>query len=1262
MRKYGDLLKIFAIFMMFIGTMLVPVGGSEPFAPVPDPYHNANVHVNVTFENGSAADGYSVLLRSIYSGPIYQDTTDSLGNVELSIPHQGWGPCDLYVKMGSGPNQAFEKVLIEPDGHHYFNITLSLVPTDNVTIKGRISDRQTDGIITGIDVRVQTSDIFDNQVLLMDTTGMDGVYEIKIPEPKGIIKVTALSTPDHETSWVEIFRYQDEMEIEVDLSLQPKNYPTNKVAIRFTNSTSGTPLYGDYLYVGGFNSEREHLSQSDYLYSPNSTNWWNLDIPKGEFQIYWNDHDILENLSLRAKTQIYTNGSDMTIDLQLDIPKMITLEVEVVNSSGPLNSAQITWNERHSTYYGEFEIEGRAYTNSSGRAFISVIQDRTTEFDLYGSGHQRMARHYTPQENSTEGAISVLMVETASEQGNEMAHATITVIDELSGVPVPNAGLDLIWRTNDDEFHIYEHTNDTGVFSGQLPVAFYDIITAENKLGTGIVENIEITTSGENNITILMDIRGQHPEDPVEIFFHVKNMDGDPLKDQFLYLNDLDVWKSSFLRSDEDGRVNANVVPGPYSRVSNDENLFYRQPWIGKDSIVIPPEGGQIDDLVLYPVMPLEEVTGHVKDHTTGQMIVDAHIDSRSYYILDDAHDLQSYPEEGEDGVKVADLDVKTDTGGFFRTYGVNALFLQASKQGYFPESRSRRMIQTRSDQVVEFELDPIPRSSVWMNGTVLDQDGASISSYIHIWDSDHTYGEPLFYNDGGSGSFDIFLYPGTFLIGYGNETLTDEVIVSVGENGTENIELVLRPTTFISGNVIGWNGTGIAGENITLETIIENGNNTFVSMETISNGSFIFQVTRGNFILHVDGTDIYFPYTTEILSTDGWTEIVLTIMMMNRTTADLSGMVLGIGGDHDLGIPFTQVDIFDPAGEVVASTITDGSGRYSFYDMLHGHYMILASPHDDLSLLSGIRSGYVNSDPFNITIEGVLVEFDLSLEFVMIDDEMFVHILETLPVGSNVSLDEPIVIMFSHEMNRTMLEEAFSIDPEPRNITFLWIDGAILVITHNGLDTNTTYLVTFDGIILSSSMLRIENWTGLSWNFSTGNEGTSFSLWLQDLVLDDEGNLTIVTWGKGGMTVYIVVEGLGSYLMIESGIIGQYSVRLPITDMEYNTTYNYHFSDSDGGPDLSPELVGAFTTPIAPTTVDDDVDDDTEDEEDNDEGLPIGSIIGMIIVSILLIFVIAILIILALRMMNGHENIDQDGNVENWDDDEEAESWGDGE
>ena len=145
-------------------------------------------------------------------------------------------------------------------------------------------------------------------------------------------------------------------------------------------------------------------------------------------------------------------------------------------------------------------------------------------------------------------------------------------------------------------------------------------------------------------------------------------------------------------------------------------------------------------------------------------------------------------------------------------------------------------------------------------------------------------------------------------------------------------------------------------------------------------------------------------------------------------------------------------------------------------------------------------------------------------------------------------------------------------------------------------------------------------------------------------------------------MTVFIVVEGLGSYPMAETYMMGRYSVRIPITDMEYNTTYNYHFSDSDGGQDRSPELVGEFTTPTSPISVDDDQ-DDTGDEGEESEGIPIGSIIGMIIISILLVLVIVILLICALRMKGGNGEIDQDDDdTEDWDDDEKEESWGDDE
>jgi hypothetical protein len=69
---------------------------------------------------------------------------------------------------------------------------------------------------------------------------------------------------------------------------------------------------------------------------------------------------------------------------------------------------------------------------------------------------------------------------------------------------------------------------------------------------------------------------------------------------------------------------------------------------------------------------------------------------------------------------------------------------------------------------------------------------------------------------------------------------------------------------------------------------------------------------------------------------------------------------------------------------------------------------------------------------------------------------------------------------------------------------------------------------------------------------------------------------------GRIGISVFVVVEGIGSYAGTEIAP-GTYTATIPGADLEYETTYSYHFSNASGGEDLSPSLGGTFTTPEEP-------------------------------------------------------------------------------
>ncbi|MGA1822211.1 MAG: right-handed parallel beta-helix repeat-containing protein [Thermoplasmatota archaeon] len=111
------------------------------------------------------------------------------------------------------------------------------------------------------------------------------------------------------------------------------------------------------------------------------------------------------------------------------------------------------------------------------------------------------------------------------------------------------------------------------------------------------------------------------------------------------------------------------------------------------------------------------------------------------------------------------------------------------------------------------------------------------------------------------------------------------------------------------------------------------------------------------------------------------------------------------------------------------------------------------------------------------------------------------------------------------------------------------------------------------------------------------------------DLFVDEEGDWEIDVYGAPNMTLYIVIEGIGSFRIDESHLLpGNYSLDLDSDLFEPGVVYRYHFTNMTDGPDLAPESGGTVSQP------------GSEEEEERD--FPWPAIIASIIVGLIVIIV----------------------------------------
>lgn len=80
--------------------------------------------------------------------------------------------------------------------------------------------------------------------------------------------------------------------------------------------------------------------------------------------------------------------------------------------------------------------------------------------------------------------------------------------------------------------------------------------------------------------------------------------------------------------------------------------------------------------------------------------------------------------------------------------------------------------------------------------------------------------------------------------------------------------------------------------------------------------------------------------------------------------------------------------------------------------------------------------------------------------------------------------------------------------------------------------------------------------------------------------VTDSSGDWEVEVTAVEGISIYIVIEDVGSFKLTE-GPPGIYKAVIEYHNFEEGRTYNYHFSDAENGEDLAPSFSGSATTPV---------------------------------------------------------------------------------
>jgi hypothetical protein len=565
--------------------------------------------------------------------------------------------------------------------------------------------------------------------------------------------------------------------------------------------------------------------------------------------------------------------------------------------------------------------------------------------------------------------------------------------------------------------------------------------------------------------------------------------------------------------------------------------------------------------VTIYQARPLYSVKGLVKDSNNGSAIPTIEVSANSSH----------YP-----SIPLFFETSGSDGNGFYRLWGRETVSIEVDDGRYYPYKRTMELSQ---DDVADIILERMPERSCYVNGSLVDTEGTPLSGSVLIVDPAHNgYGIGR-ENVNETGTFSIRTYPGSLKAVFGNASIWDNMNIDVPSDGISGLILVLAQTTFINGTVTDPIGDPVEG----IELMLSGGSGTAVfdnvTTTTNASGGFSFEVGRGEYRIDFAGSGEYGPVNVTGIECDGWTPQTVDIVLENLTEGYVYGRVIGSGGPYDgIGIPSAMVFIWPSQDLYSFENLTaDEDGLFSFVAPFEigTAYILGANPPTLLSGKEGVRSGYLWNDTGNMTLDRYRTEFNIEIPYHLVPDMVWANVTEYGPVGTGVLLNEPIRINFTHIMKFDIND--VTIEPSVV-LSGLELIGTGVVIKHANFQPDTIYTFTFPGNVYSTEGHPLWNHTGITWSFTTGS--TYWELYSANVYSVDALELHVEARGQRNLTVFIVIEGVGSF-QLEEGEPGGYSTLVNESYFGWNRYYNYHFSDRAGGEDLSPLLSGGFRTPF---------------------------------------------------------------------------------
>ena len=1197
----GKLMTTTVLAMLISTAFMVFLTGETEGGPTKVSIEVSRLYVNVTYPDETPASDIHVYLHRweyfYYTGGLHE-VTNSTGQAVFPVNYFNLGPCAVTIFNTSKIGYNMEKVYIHPGEEAYMDMVLTEHLPYNRTVTGTVYNRTTGSPVNGAIVNLRAFDLDKRQVDLSQNTGPDGTFSFDVPYSDRYYYLSVSHGVENFLYYENyFFTDPDSGEWVEDVYLTPETYDDTEVRLRFFDEYTLEPLGGE-VEVSGYQSFRDHCIHDPWFGTPlGPDGWGNTSVGEGEYMFHylW-ERDQPVGMKLEADLYEMVNYTDVERELPLSVPRNlrnITLEVVDADDGDTISSGY--------AYYQSYDIDGKMLTTRVGSYNLNANSTGIIKFQIPADMEFNVTVRAYSYEDSymaiPEGAVgvnesyTVYLTEEEGTSGPEMptGNISVRVVDSKNSHPLPSTYIRI--AGGEDLPDYYGSTDNHGYYNETVAAGTYPEITGSLSLGDGLLYNVTVEENQRTEVTLII-IGREFPEvNKVNFSFRMLDPEGVPLTDQIVQVGLSSHYTTMTMTTDSRGFINIYEEPGKVSVMIDRFSSYpvYRSHYSVGDTVVLQvgEEGGFLGDITAYPTDPLTEVTGFVKDMETDEILPYTEVNTYSFVEVDDKNTRYSpFYESEENRIELYEQDgIGSNLNGFYRIWGRDNIRINCQRSGYFPYEEVISSPGRGIDH--DILLEPLIDHTLWVNGTVVDQNGDPVNNtYVWLDDidrNDHTANQTKVNQDG---EFSFMTYPGDFRIEFTNFTLSGSEMITVSDN-IEDLNLRLIPYSDVSGSVHDYNGTPLGDINVTLMRYGTE-NVTIDWINTSAEGTFEFKVTRGDYFLRIGVTDEFNPYTGEVFNLTGWNDHHEMITLENRSVADVFGTISGLMGGSISTIPDCSVHLIHGT-DTLMETTTDIDGSYGFELVEYGTgYRVKAIPPESLMPNEEVnKPGLLENTSEEFEVTGFGVNVDLQLEYISYGEVLFYNITDYSPKGDNVSLSVPIVIAFSAMVNGSQIEDAVSITPEIEGADFILYPmdgGSVLYIYHDGLIPNTTYHVEVSWILMSAEGRVLWNYTGIEWEFTTGSEATAWNLsGPVDIDVGEDKTVNVKVLGNPGLSVVFYLVEDDFYYVMSEDLPGEYTLTIDGFALEWGTSYSFFFTDRYDGIDKAPDLAGTFQTPEEP-------------------------------------------------------------------------------